>query len=278
MILPHSHAPGLEDLPIVPPVLGEYDGGMKAFPAVKPEGRRILARKVDLKMGEKIFLAYKPNGEEIHSVQEFVDFYRDKYYEMIDDFDEEEKIKDILKKDRLTVADICDILCWKIPAIINPDKKHVTHSIYASRVIPCESICKFLPDRPVSSEDDARELVKKVNSLKYMGPVYALTILYFASKGKYPIYDQFAHIALMKIKDGSDFDSVINKKNRIDPEFDTSKCIDKIFYQYNKNYVSRIRDIFGDAYTKSRDIDQALWAYGHFFKENNRYCKAAHKK
>ena len=40
MILPHSPAPGLEDLPIVPPVLGEYDRGMKAFPAVMlGEGR-----------------------------------------------------------------------------------------------------------------------------------------------------------------------------------------------------------------------------------------------
>ena len=113
MILPHSPAPGLEDLPIVPPVLGEYDRDMKAFPAAKLGGRRFLVRKVDLKMSEKKFLAYKPNGEEIHSVQEFVNFYRDKYYEMIDDFDEEEKIKDILKKDRLTVADICDILCWE---------------------------------------------------------------------------------------------------------------------------------------------------------------------
>lgn len=229
-------------------------------------------------MSEKKFLAYKPNGEEIHSSKEFINYYRDKYYEMIDNHEEEEKIKKILKKDRLSVRDIGDILCWKIPAKINPDESHVTHSIYRSRVISCKTIFDFLPDGSICSENDAKELVKKVNSVQYIGPVYALTILHFASKGKYPIYDQFAHIALVKISDGSDFNAVINKKDRIDPEFDTNKNISKLFCQYKENYISKMEDIFGDNYTISRDIDQALWAYGHFFKENNRYCKAIHKR
>ena len=64
----------------------------------------------------------------------------------------------------------------------------------------------------------------------------------------------------------------------LNSEFDINKSISKLFCQYKENYISKMEDIFGDNYTISRDIDQALWAYGHFFKENNRYCKAIHKR
>ena len=82
MILPHSPAPGLEDLPIVPPVLGEYDRGMKAFPAVMLGERRILAGKVEVRMCKFYSINCKGEveSEKFLSEKEFVSLYSNEYY------------------------------------------------------------------------------------------------------------------------------------------------------------------------------------------------------
>ena len=83
-----------------------------------------------------------------------------------------------------------------------------------------------------------------------IGPVYLITLLYFISKGQYPIYDKFAHISLKMIEEKDcQFNSLIKD-----------------------NYVTRLRNIFGKAYNDS-NVDRALWVYSHLFNDNKRNRK-----
>ena len=49
---------------------------------------------------------------------------------------------------------------------------------------------------------EAKAFVEKARGVKGIGPVFAITLLYFASKGKWPIYDQFAGRGLLAVQQG----------------------------------------------------------------------------
>lgn len=98
--------------------------------------------------------------------------------------------------------------------------------------------------------------------IKGFGFVYAVTLLYFFSGGKYPIYDRYAHIALMKIvesNDSADFSGIASviTDNEVEDDLKAKG--------YKDSYVTYLENIFGDKYKSCRDIDRALWAYGHLF-------------
>lgn len=102
-----------------------------------------------------------------------------------------------------------------------------------------------------------------------IGSVYMITLLYFISNhqhpGKFPIYDRFAMRALLAIQDNKKIgDSV--KCGEL-PDKNNKKC-SQIVEKRMKDYAIMLDDIFGDDYKNNRDIDRALWVYGHLFKDS----------
>lgn len=88
-----------------------------------------------------------------------------------------------------------------------------------------------------------------------IGTVYTITLIYFLSKGKFPIYDKFAHIAAKAIYLNA------NPKDIYYAEAPGKTEWQKVRNMYNE-YCWLLEQIFG---TKSinRQTDQALWVYGH---------------
>jgi hypothetical protein len=102
------------------------------------------------------------------------------------------------------------------------------------------------------------------NDIKGIGPVYAIAILFFFSKGKYPIYDRFARVAVKTIFGN---DRHIPRKGEsenlpnFDYQVDYPEYINQISIAHKKYYNKESID-----YLKNRMVDQALWVYGHGFK------------
>lgn len=103
-------------------------------------------------------------------------------------------------------------------------------------------------------------------------------MVYFITRGKSPIYDKYAHLALFAIENGCNLpfpnvidDSVLNN------EFPNSSKPKTIFKAFEENYVGRIDRLFHlERYQEDRDIDRVLWAYGHMFsdtKANRKRCE-----
>lgn len=99
------------------------------------------------------------------------------------------------------------------------------------------------------------------------GAVYALTLLYFTSHGAYPIYDKYAHIALIMILSGRKFNTIITESDR-KREFDFDSRDGKRVFKYYKAYISKLNEVFGAEWKRDRNIDRALWSYGHLFSDN----------
>jgi hypothetical protein len=98
--------------------------------------------------------------------------------------------------------------------------------------------------------------------LDNIGPVYAVTLLFFLSHGQWPIYDRYAAIAVEAITLGL-----------VPPKSEAQASQLSSWRNYDA-FVNKISWIFGRQ-NISREQDQALWAYGHFFGRNNhrRVCR-----
>lgn len=98
-----------------------------------------------------------------------------------------------------------------------------------------------------------------------LGPVYIITSLFFKSSGRIPIYDQFAHKALRSLALGIAPSCVFYGNSPSKTNINKVKCM------YNE-YLYLLELIFPNAINHeegpyiSRDLDQALWVYGHCTK------------
>ncbi len=95
--------------------------------------------------------------------------------------------------------------------------------------------------------------------LKNVGAVYLITILFFLSDKEYPIYDYFAHKAVkalyLKKKPHEVFvGAAPDKKEK-----------DKVFAMYGE-YIYLLDHVLG-YHNIERELDRALWVYGHYKKE-----------
>lgn len=209
---------------------------------------------------EKELYFYYPDGTVIKTQKEFIDFYSKVYYWENRDIKLEKTIENLLSRQQeLTESDFFDILCWKTGGTTSDNKSVKTRY----NVISVSEITKkYNETKGKSKEEIFHELIK----IKGIGPVYAITLLYFISKAEYPIYDNFADIALQAITDKDSWKNTYN---------------DKTIYSWKnyEEYKKTIFEIFGDKeYQKNRKIDQALWAYGHLFNETNRNKKRIKSK
>ncbi len=97
---------------------------------------------------------------------------------------------------------------------------------------------------------------------KNIGMVNILNALFFISKGKAPIYDKFVHKAVLALnRNQSPVDiSLADNPNKTD-----DKKISAIYHDYMK----LLKEVFPDyEFNKggifiSRELDRALWVYGH---------------
>lgn len=102
---------------------------------------------------------------------------------------------------------------------------------------------------------------------KGIGAVYLITLLYFTSNHKYPgecpIYDRFAMRALLAIKNNTIIGGSVKCGELPDKK---SKNFSKSIDEKITEYISMLKDVFGNEYKNVRNIDRALWVYGHLFK------------
>lgn len=97
---------------------------------------------------------------------------------------------------------------------------------------------------------------KKVN---YFGSVYILTLIYFLSKGKFPIFDKYAYKAVKAL-----FYNANPKDVTVESSIDKND-IDKVLTLYCE-YCWLLTQVF-KTYSITRDQDRALWVYGHSKKK-----------
>ena len=213
------------------------------------------------------FIFYDPQGNKLNK-KEFIELYSNIYYYLNTDRKLEKRIEKIVDKDTLDSNDIIDILRWKVGATNFDYQKQIVKNQW--RTINASELIEKLKGKK-KQIDNPSCMLKDFMKTKGIGPTYAITILYFLSKGEYPIYDKFAHIALKVIDESYEYTKIIHS-NELEKEFHSNSAkSDKIFDNYNK-YIGRLNKIFGNEYKTNRNIDQVLWAYGHLFsdtKKNN---------
>ncbi len=238
---------------------------------------------------------YYPDGKLINESdqekqeEKFVKFYNQCYYLEVSPSAEKE-IECILKtSDPLTNEEIIKILEWKTGGKYI-EGKNIIQTRYG-KISVAEVAEKIGTIRGPLAIDEAKSLLKELCKIDGIGMVYAITLVYFITNGQYPIYDKFAHIALLAIfSENSDSekeygeivpikDSTYQKKINMGKTKNKILDIDGIFEQYLNGYVYPINKIFGCNYgefietNSNRDIDRALWSYGHLFNENEKNKK-----
>lgn len=101
--------------------------------------------------------------------------------------------------------------------------------------------------------------------LEGFGPVYILTVLFFFTGGRYPIYDRYAHIAALAIQKNLPPESCIEYKG-IQKWADYAHFIDLLTPVRSLGFT----DPDNPSMFVSRTVDRALWAYGHSFQTNSK--------
>lgn len=243
---------------------------------------------------------YFPNKGEITSQAEFINFYDQCYYLYVSPSKEKE-IEEILKGSKsLNKQNIIKILEWKTGGKYDNAIKRLTNpygSISYTTICQIEEAVKTQKRDKIMSETEAKNLLKTLLKFDGIGPVYAITLLYFITRGQYPIYDKFAHIAIVVIYNQKQYGSIIYDRylNRNTPLSDgpeqtvylnsidlkekgsnepKGQAIDKLFSDYHDHYLTPLNTLFhceyGKDFNTDRRIDRALWVYGHLFNENER--------
>lgn len=181
----------------------------------------------------------------------------------------EEKIEKIMEKG-LSQGDIPLIIAWKIGAIdhrASEDQQAIvyrnnfnTEFIYqipARRLINAKNIINYCQENfdnlinNVNVEESFNNLLQSRG--EGIGQVYCLSLIYFFTQGKWPIYDRYAHIALDAILLNKQPDELIQYRQI------------NSWQNYCEKYVNNVKAVFGSQ-NISRDIDRSLWVYGHFYK------------
>lgn len=239
------------------------------------------------------------------NVKEFINTYNKSYYldekRIVPGVSQtsrfiEDEIDCLLKRGIKTKEDVVHIMAWKMGKVKHKDSQEESEKagkvkfVYASKWEGAENfdagrnptvqrygkdfnlgelatyVAEHITELEVQAKDDPQSVLDKLKNqnISGLGPVYLITLLYFISRGKYPIYDQFAVFALEAISGGKkpgdkvEFHALPDK---------SSKRFGAIMQTEMKSYINSIMSIFGSAYWENRDIDRALWVYGHMFSK-----------
>ena len=192
---------------------------------------------------------YDCKNQEINK-DKFIFLYSNIYYS-INSLTADDLIADILVNGINSIADISTILTWKMGNLFKLQIQEENTAKLRSHTVNLKDLFDTVKNNNGKVLFD--ELVKTTG----LGPVYSSTLLFFKSKMEYPIYDKFASVALNAIVKNDDISVPQEYHYQNDP---------KAFWSVYKNYRSNLETVFGEDYKTDRSIDQALWAYGHYFK------------
>ncbi|MBQ4249614.1 MAG: hypothetical protein II705_06180, partial [Clostridia bacterium] len=134
-----------------------------------------------------------------------------------------------------------------------------------------KKLCEYVNREFKSVNTNYEEVYKKLANLPketvaHIGPVYILTLVSFISRGLFPIYDIFAQRALNAIKLGKAPGSSVldgNAGGKLIQNLQKDN-VEKVLSLYN-DYIKGIETVFKDSYNHNRNVDRALWVYGHLF-------------
>lgn len=180
-----------------------------------------------------------------------------------------------------------------------PIEDKVSRPIYTQTKIQLEGLCNYVcgksKDFPQNYGHDFNEefdnetvinIVKnffdEINDFKKskekdifqgIGIVYSLTLLYFISQGRIPIYDKFVHIALKAIHMGKKpTDDVVYYSAPVNKKTNTAIALMEEYMWLIENTVGNelllrkcIKNTKEDDIERIRKVDRALWVYGHLF-------------
>lgn len=194
----------------------------------------------------------------------------------------EDEIDALLKRGIQTTTDVTHILAWKFGKIDHggsdrnesfcyredwKNAEDLKDASYWGHSFDLESVATFIVDNIVSLEemakDDPQGVLDRLKNFKWIGPVHTIALLYFISRGRYPIYDEFAKRGLDAIVSGVEPGVTVAY---VAPPDKTSKKFDTVVEDVLNPFTSDLDAVFSDAWRESRDVDRALWVYGHLFK------------
>lgn len=160
-------------------------------------------------------------------------------------------------------------IAWKAGKLLSPEG--VSDSIQNGWGKKIENLDSYIEsiNRPENigeirkhiNKNEIEEAYKKLSELntacgvKNLGSVYIITLIYFLSGGKYPIYDCFAHTAVRALYMNE------NPKDIFIGGAPNKTDTNKVMVMY-KEYCWLLKQVFGK-YDICRELDQALWVYGH---------------
>lgn len=255
-----------------------------------------IAERMKYMSHNKIGTFYDYEGNEI-AIEEFIKYYSNIYYldtEPLNGIRKssrfiENTIDDLLKKGIKSEKDVINILAWKVGKIRHRESENIKCFVYTSDWKNAKQYNMKLYGKELHVRDFVNYIVSYIKELEKMaeeqpqcvlnelnkkspygiGTVYMITLLYFISRGKYPIYDRFAMIAIDAITNGNKPDEFVKYKELPSKK---EKGFSKLMSNGMNNYICKIEDVFGKEYQNSRDIDRALWVYGHLFKNDKKQC------
>lgn len=195
----------------------------------------------------------------------------------------EDEIDRLLREGIQNKADVVHILAWKMGKIRHADSEAAQAFRYASdwvgarglkaerygKTFGLDSIASYIVEHKSMLEEKAQHNPQEALTclrdlgIKGLGTVYLVTLLYFISRGQYPIYDRFAAMALYAIESGVEPKGEVEYKGLPDK---SSKAFRSVMSSSVTPYKRRLEAIFGEGCSRDRDIDRALWVYGHWFR------------
>lgn len=195
----------------------------------------------------------------------------------------EDIIDSLLKNGIKEPLDVVHILAWKLGKI----RHHESNDgfVYAKdwekaeefnitrygRAFNIEYISNYIANNienlEVKSETNPQGVLEELKdqNIDGIGTVYLLTLLYFISRGKYPIYDRFALAAVKAICDDKKPGEIITVPDLPDKK---SRDFKNVFDKHMVPFMEKLEDAFGSLYRENRNVDRALWVYGHAFHIN----------
>ncbi len=240
------------------------------------------------------FFKDKTNLE--NGCQDFIDIYQPMYFK---DYNKkcivpnikqtyrcvEDKIVKILETGFKNKDDVFDALMWKLGKIkgINKDEtfeyyKDVEKNsrkvkIYSKEQIDLkeliDNVTYFCKNKTYEKGSYDKETAQKFiinakeSKCENMWTVYLITLLYFYSKGDFQIFDKYAMVALTAIENDILPGEEVEYCSLQNDNIGTIVTDEHSLY---REYLEKLNSFKNNENVNMRELDQALWVYGHWFK------------
>ena len=179
---------------------------------------------------------------------------------------------ELLKNGIKEPLDVVRILAWKLGKIKHSESKNGV--VYAKDWKNAERFEVYRYNRPLDIRTISECISNNITRLEETAMIAAssavmifffISLLYFISRGKYPIYDRFAWMAIQAIcGDKKPGEAVVVTEL----PWKNSHAFERVFDTYMVPFMEQLESVFGTVYQECRDVDRALWVYGHALRVN----------